>query len=212
MALDLRTISMGLISATLLTGCATKGFVREQVDVVRTDLSAEIATERQERIAGDEALRTDIAALRSDLQGLREEFGARITAMENGMRFAFPVNFAFDDANVRAEDRPALERFADVANRYYPNATITVEGFADPAGSTAYNQRLSQARAENVRNLLVEQGLNGMNLRAVGYGENRQVVEGAWGDQDGAEKNRRVVFVIEAADATAAGITQNNMN
>src|SRR5690606_20081325 len=212
MALDLRTISMGLISAGLLSGCATKGFVREQTGAVRTELSAEIATERQERIAGDEALRTDIAALRSDLQGLREEFGARITAMENGMRFAFPVNFAFDDANVRAEDRAGLERFADVAGRYYPDATITVEGFADPAGSSTYNQRLSQERAENVRNLLVEQGLDGMNLRAVGYGENRQVVEGAWGDQSGAEKNRRVVFVIEAADAAAAGITQNNMN
>lgn len=208
MTLDLRTVSIGLVSATLLSGCATKGFVRDQVGEVRT----EVATERQERIAGDEALRTDIAALRSDLQGLRDEFGARITAMESGMRFAFPVNFAFDDANVQEQDREALERFADVAGRYYPNATITVEGFADPAGSTQYNQRLSQERAENVRNLLIEQGLDGMNLRAVGYGENRQVAEGAWGDQEGAEKNRRVVFVIEAADEVAPAVTQNNMN
>lgn len=208
MALDLRTVSIGLVSATLLTGCATKGFVREQVGEIRTEL----ATERQERIAGDEALRTDIAALRSDLQGLRDEFGARITAMEEGMRFAFPVNFAFDDANVRDEDRPALERFADVARRYYPNATITVEGFADPAGSERYNQQLSQRRAENVRNLLIEQGLDAMNIRAVGYGENRQVVEGAWGDQEGAEKNRRVVFVIEARGEGTPAISQNNMN
>lgn len=193
MALDIRTISLGLVTATLLSGCATKGFVREQVGEVRTEL----ASERSERIAGDEALRTDLASMRAEFQGLRDEFGARITAMEDGMRFAFPVHFAFDDANVRAEDRAALERFATVAQKYYGNSMITVEGFTDPAGSAAYNKRLSEARAENVRSLLVEQGLNGENLRAVGYGKTRLVSPASWGDQPGAEQNRRVVFVIE---------------
>lgn len=193
MSFDLRTVSLGLVTATLLSGCATKGFVREQVGEVRTEL----ASERSERIAGDEALRTDIAAMRTELQGLRDEFGARITAMEDGMRFAFPVHFGFDDATVRPEDRAALERFAAVAQKYYGNSLITVEGFADPAGSAAYNQRLSEERAQNVRMLLVEQGLSDANLRAVGYGKTRLVSPESWGDQPGAEQNRRVVFVIE---------------
>ncbi len=193
MSFDLRSVSIGLVSVTLFSGCATKGFVREQVSEVRTELSSE----RSERIAGDEALRTDIAAMRTELQGLRDEFGVRITAMEDGMRFAFPVHFGFDDANVRMEDRAALERFASVARKYYGNSVITVEGFTDPAGSAAYNKRLSEARAENVRQLLVEQGVNGENLRAVGYGKTRLVSPESWGDQPGAEQNRRVVFVVE---------------
>jgi peptidoglycan-associated lipoprotein len=77
---------------------------------------------------------------------------------------------------------------------------VTIEGFADPAGSVAYNRELSQDRAENVLGYLVNAGLSAASLRAVGYGETRQVVEGAEGDMPGAASNRRVVFVVESAE------------
>ena len=197
MAMNIRVLGLGLASVTMLSACATKGFVRDQVGMVRDTLGAQIATERSERTAADEALRGDIAALRTELQTMRSEFGAKITALEDGLRFAFPVNFAFDDANVRPEDQAALDRFVAVAQQYYPNATITVEGFADPAGSTAYNRQLSERRAESVKSYLVGKGMGDMQLRTIGYGETRQVNQGAWGDDPGAEANRRVVFVIE---------------
>lgn len=207
MALSIRVIGMGLASVTLLQACATKGFVRQEVGVVRDTLSAqiasEIATERTAREQGDEQLRSDIAALRTELQAMRTEFGAKITALEDGMKFAFPVNFAFDDASVRTQDQQALDRFAAVAQKYYPNATITVEGFADPAGSTAYNRALSERRAESVKSYLVGKGMNDMQLRTVGYGESRQVNAGAARDDAGAEANRRVVFVIEGVGSSA---------
>jgi peptidoglycan-associated lipoprotein len=203
MALSIRVIGMGLASVTLLQACATKGFVRQEVGVVRDTLSAQIATERSERQQGDEQLRSDIAALRTELQAMRTEFGAKITALEDGMKFAFPVNFAFDDATVRAQDQQALDRFAAVAQKYYPNATITVEGFADPAGPTAYNRALSERRAESVKSYLVAKGMNDMALRTVGYGETRQVNAGAERDDAGAEANRRVVFVVEGVGSSA---------
>jgi peptidoglycan-associated lipoprotein len=197
MAINIRMIGLGLASVTMLQACATKGFVREQVGMVRDTLGAQIATERSERVAGDEALRSELAALRTELQSMRTEFGAKITALEDGLRFAFPVNFAFDDASVREQDQAALDRFVQVAQKYYPNATITVEGFADPAGSTAYNRQLSERRASSVKSYLVGKGMGDMQLRTVGYGESRQVNQGAWGEDAGAEANRRVVFVIE---------------
>lgn len=197
MAMNIRVLGLGLASVTLLSACATKGFVREQVGMVRDTLGAQIATERSERQAGDEALRGDIAALRTELQTMRSEFGAKITALEDGLRFAFPVNFAFDDANVRPEDQAALDRFVSVAQQYYPNATITVEGFADPAGSTSYNRQLSERRAESVKSYLVGRGMSDAQLRAIGYGEQRQVNAGASGEDPGAQANRRVVFVVE---------------
>ena len=207
MALSIRVIGMGLASVTLLQACATKGFVRQEVGVVRDTLSAQIATEiaseRSAREQGDEQLRSDIAALRTELQGMRTEFGAKISALEDGMRFAFPVNFAFDDATVRTQDQEALTRFATVAQKYYPNATITVEGFADPAGSNAYNRALSERRAESVKSYLVGKGMNDMALRTVGYGETRQVNTGAERDDAGAEANRRVVFVVEGVGSSA---------
>lgn len=192
-----------LVASTSLTACATKGFVRDEVAVLRASTDSAMMAERDARIAGDEELAARIASLRTDLDSLRTDFGARITAMEDGIRFAMPVNFAFDDANVRDTDRPMLERFARVANRYYAGSAITIEGFADPAGSAQYNVALSRRRAENVRVALETLGLTGNALRTVGYGETRLVTPGAAGSAPGADRNRRVVFVIESAGAGA---------
>lgn len=188
-----------LAAPLLLQACATKGFVRDEVALLRTSTDSSIAAERSARIAADNELGARVAALRTDLDSLRTGFGARITAMEDGLRFAMPVTFEFDDATVGAEDRPMLERFARVANRHYPGATITIEGFADPAGSARYNVALSQRRADNVRAALESLGLTQGQLRTVGYGEARQVAPGAQGSAPRAEQNRRVVFVIESA-------------
>lgn len=199
-------------AAVTVSGCATRGALKRAVAEQRSALEAE----RSARTAADSGLATDVASLRTeldslrhDLGALRTEFGAKITAMEDGVRFAMPVHFAFDDATVREQDRAALERFARVAQRYYGGATITVEGFADPAGSERYNLELSRRRAESVRGYLAMQGLGsaGEQLRAVGYGETRLVVPGAERDAAGAEENRRVVFVVETGGTPAGRLT-----
>ncbi len=206
----LRLMTALALGALLVSGCATRGQLRRVEAEQRAALEAERAarTASEERLGGQiTSLRTDVDALRRDLDALRNEFGTRITAMEEGMRFVMPVQFGFDEAQVGEDDRPALDRFAQVVQRYYPGSPITVEGFADPAGSAAYNRRLSQRRAEAVREYLLAQGLTREQLRAVGYGEARPVVRGAAGNAPGAELNRRVVFVIEAAPATAGPAT-----
>lgn len=211
----IRNLSAAALAVVALSACATKGYVRNTVE---TGLS----TERAVRAQGDSALsgeiagvksevatlKTDVAALRRDLTALRTEFGAKITAMENGMKFAFPVTFAFDDASVRDEDRPSLDRFVSVVNKYYGGSLLTVEGFADPAGSAAYNEALSKRRAESVASYLTQAGVQGISMRTVGMGEARPVVEGAERDAPGAQANRRVVFVIETkgGEATTAQV------
>jgi outer membrane protein OmpA-like peptidoglycan-associated protein len=84
---------------------------------------------------------------------------------------------------------------------------ITVEGFADPAGSTRYNMDLSKRRADAVAAYLGEKGLNTSNVRTVGYGKTRLVNDKAKKDDPGAEANRRVVFVIETNGAAATSTT-----
>ena len=196
-----------LISATVVTGCVTPTQLRRSMAEQRTALDAE----RRDRMVADSqyaselgAVSRDVATLRSDLQSLRTEFGAKIVAMENGVKVTFPVNFAFDDATVRGTDQPAVEKFADVAQKHFSGAVITVEGFADPAGTTDYNLALSRRRAEAVRAMLVDRGVGAAQVRTVGYGKTRLVVPGASGDEPGAEQNRRVVFVIETKGEPAA--------
>jgi peptidoglycan-associated lipoprotein len=205
------------VGAVALSACATKGYVRNQVETG-------VTAERTARVEGDSAISRDVAGvktevatlkgdvegLRRDLTALRTEFGAKITAMENGMKFAFPVTFAYDDATVRDEDRAALDRFASVMGKYYGGSTVTVEGFADPAGGVRYNKELSKRRADAVAAYLGQAGLNGITMRTVGYGEDRLVVPGAEKDMPGAQTNRRVVFVVESSSNTSAVSSNQN--
>jgi peptidoglycan-associated lipoprotein len=200
---------MGALALPLLAACATKGYVRDQVAVTRTEIldttTTMIAQERQERMAADDAIRADVQALRGALDSLRSEFDVRITQVAEGLKFMMPVHFAFDDATLREEDKPSITRFAQVVQQHYPNAKVTVEGFADPAGSRNYNINLSQRRAEAVKQYLGETGMMTDMVETVAYGETRQVVPGAERDEMGAEKNRRVTFVIEGVNV-ASGV------
>ena len=200
----------------LAAGCATRGALQKAMTEQRTALSAE----RADRTAADSATQQDVAALRSDqqslrtelqslrndLQSLRSEYGAKIAVLETGMQFALPVNFDFDQAIVRDRDRAALSRFAQVVGRYYQGSLITVEGFADPAGSAQYNLDLSRRRADAVKSYLVTQGISQQLVKTVGYGKTRLVAPGAWGDRAGAESNRRVVFVVESKGQVAVPV------
>ncbi len=196
--------------APVMAGCASKGFVREHIaaEQVRADAHSDsgVSAERSARMSADSSLTLDVASLRKDLDSLRIEYGAKITALENGMQFALPVHFAYNDATIRDEDKAALDRFAKVATKYYPGSKITVEGFADPAGSVKYNLDLSKKRAASVQWYLSSQAGVTDQIDAIGYGKTRLVVPNASGDQPGADQNRRVVFVIESAQAQASGV------
>ena len=198
---NLKAFGAVALSTMVLGACATKGYVRERVTNERVArMSADSALSNDVSAVRSEVatVRNDVTSLRNELQALRTEFGAKITAMEEGMKFAFPVTFAFDDATVRDADFAALDRFAAVVQKYYPGSTITIEGFADPAGSKAYNRDLSKRRADAVATYLSGKGMTNTNLRTIGYGAERQVNEGAQKDDPGAEANRRVVFVVES--------------
>jgi peptidoglycan-associated lipoprotein len=116
-------------------------------------------------------------------------------------RYIVPVHFGFDSSVVRETDMEVLGNVAEVIRRVYPTALVTIEGFADPAGTVEYNLRLSRRRAEAVRDVMVSRfNLPAQQFRAIGYGEQvaRQIIPGARRDDPGAQSNRRVVFTIDA--------------
>jgi outer membrane protein OmpA-like peptidoglycan-associated protein len=219
---------LAAVASTLLTGClATQSQLKHSSDQqamvlsqaqqaqteVNGQLTTQLAAEKAQRTASDSALAQqlgmvtgDVQALRTELQTMRTDLGAKITAMEDGLHFMMPVNFAFDDATVRTDDAPVLGRFASVVQKYYPGSKITIEGFADPAGGERYNLALSQRRAVAVREYLVSQGLTTNELQVVGYGKSRLVVPKAKRDDPGAELNRRVTFVIESKPQRSVAI------
>jgi peptidoglycan-associated lipoprotein len=201
--------TIGLAGMVLgMAGCAAK--------VKQEDFNNEMARLREEIQTGDRQLagRIDstngtvadqarrLDALEQELQAFRSEYNVAIEKVRGMLKFNVPVHFDFASSELREADRPVLDRFAAVVKEYYPGAVVTVEGFTDPAGSAAYNQRLGQRRAVAVEEYLsTAGGFTTDQIKAVSYGEarNRQVVPGAKGPgQDGLE-NRRVALVIDHA-------------
>ena len=99
------------------------------------------------------------------------------------------LKFEFDKAELRPEDRELLGRIAGVLMTSH-DYTISVNGHTDDVGSAAYNQRLSERRAEAVRDYLVKAGLSPEILTVTGHGKALPLVPGT--SEAARAKNRRV--------------------
>ena len=148
-----------------------------------------------------DAVASQLAALRPLLDSLRTHDVEIHSDAEMIARYVVPVHFGFDSSLVRDTDMVVLGQIAEVIKQVYPNALVTIEGFADPAGSADYNLKLSLRRAEAVKAVMADKfGLPARQFKTVGYGKEmqRQVTPGARKDDPGALSNRRVVFTIDA--------------
>lgn len=104
------------------------------------------------------------------------------------------VLFKFDSDEVGEEFEEALIRMAAYLMQPPGFQRLIVEGHTDSVGSNAYNKRLSQRRANSVRQVLVDAGLSGSKVKAIGYGEERPI--GDNGNYQGRKMNRRVEFNV----------------
>ena len=86
--------------------------------------------------------------------------------------FKSDVFFGFDSAELLPGAYPEINRLAGVLNQY-PQTAIRVEGHTDATGSEAYNQTLSERRAQAVSNALIQQGVLPARIRTFGYGESQ---------------------------------------
>lgn len=136
---------------------------------------------------------------RDDIERCRKAFNTAMGELEaRPVAQAAPgerlqVYFAFDSAQLTPESRQAIASAArDIKNR---PGRIEVDGHADRAGSTAYNEQLSQARAQAVRQELQAEGVpaNRITLRA--YGERDPAVPTP--DGVAQPENRRTVVEFD---------------
>ena len=112
------------------------------------------------------------------------------------VRVELDVKFDFDRAEVKQDSMADIRDLADFMKQYGQTTTV-VEGHTDSIGTDAYNQRLSERRANAVRDVLVNQhGLDASRIDAVGYGESRPVADNS--TEEGRAINRRVEAEVEA--------------
>jgi outer membrane protein OmpA-like peptidoglycan-associated protein len=97
--------------------------------------------------------------------------------------------------------RPVIAAVAELL-RLHPDRRIYIHGHTDAVGTELHNQNLSELRAEAVRSLLVQEGMEADRLFAIGYGQGRPVADNA--TDRGRALNRRVEIVIGESRSVAA--------
>jgi len=107
------------------------------------------------------------------------------------------VLFVSGRSELRAGSSDHLNKLVSFLNRY-PERSAVIEGYTDSIGTEAYNQGLSQRRAESVRSYLIAQGVASARLEASGKGESNPVADNA--SSDGRQQNRRVEVIISKSE------------
>ncbi len=103
------------------------------------------------------------------------------------------VNFATDSAAIDPASAVVLDVAAEQL-RARPNVKVVVEGHTDSTGSDAYNQALSQRRADSVAKYLASKGVSASRLTARGMGESNPVASND--TREGRALNRRVALEV----------------
>ena len=105
------------------------------------------------------------------------------------------VFFAFGKAKIDPKSYPLLDEIAQ-ALKDHPTFVVRIEGHTDNVGSDKKNLKLSQDRADAVRDYLIKKGIEPHRLKAIGYGESRPIDDNS--TPEGRAVNRRVEFHIES--------------
>ena len=109
------------------------------------------------------------------------------------------IYFNLNQASLDSAVRATLRRVAVALATIYPDAVVTILGFADPLGSPVRNAHLSAERARAVKAFLVRNGVAASRISAVGYGTD---LPAAPSQPDGAQSlDRRAIVIIDPLTA-----------
>jgi outer membrane protein OmpA-like peptidoglycan-associated protein len=112
------------------------------------------------------------------------------------------ILFASNHADLLPTAQMKLNEVAVALTKQDAESKIVVEGHTDSQGEPAYNQDLSQRRAQSVRDYLVSQGMAADRVTAQGFGLTRPIADNT--SPEGRANNRRVEIVVQPGGATAA--------
>jgi outer membrane protein OmpA-like peptidoglycan-associated protein len=130
-----------------------------------------------------------------------KDLGAEVKPMEIQVELASDVLFDFDKADIKPAAQAELEKLALII-REKRRGDVRIAGHTDAKGSEAYNQKLSERRAEAVKAWLADKGgIDPGVMKTRGYGETQPVAPNTkpdgTDDPEGRQKNRRVEIVIQ---------------
>ncbi len=108
--------------------------------------------------------------------------------------YALNIHYDTGKADIKPQYDVDIKKVADELNNY-PMATAKIEGYADSVGTEAYNKELSQKRADNVKQYLVDHyKVDAKRLTSAGFGETKTVADNS--TKEGRQRNRVILVTI----------------
>ena len=151
--------------------------------------------ERQLKLSAQE-----LASREAQIRQLQNELAAKQT--ERGTLVTLgDVLFDVDKSELKASGMRDVQKLASFLNEN-PERQLVVEGYTDSTGADAYNQQLSQRRAESVQRALTRAGVDSRQIQVTGYGEQYPVASND--SASSRSQNRRVEVTISDDDQRVA--------
>lgn len=127
----------------------------------------------------------------SALDALKSGYsGADVTSSLNQLS----IQFDTDSSTVPGDAKKVLLKAAELIKALPAGARIVIEGYTDNVGDPAYNLNLSQQRADAVREIFVEAGIDGASISSSGYGQSNPVASND--TPEGRARNRRITYEL----------------
>jgi outer membrane protein OmpA-like peptidoglycan-associated protein len=169
---------------------------KAEADAARAQSAADEQNAQQAAAEADR-LRQQAEAEKNALrEQLLQQFNSVLQTRETPRGLVVNMSDVLFDTGKYTLKEPAREKLAKIAGIVisHPGLNLQVEGYTDITGSDELNQRLSEQRADTVREFLMSQGINPQSITAVGYGKNYPVASNE--TREGRALNRRVELVV----------------
>jgi outer membrane protein OmpA-like peptidoglycan-associated protein len=166
---------------------------------------AKLAAEKNAAVSAREQAENDARALR---ERLREQLNIVLATRDTARGLIVNMSdvlFDVDKATLKPATRETLAKVAGILLSH-PTLRVSVEGHTDSTGSDEYNLKLSQRRADSVREYLIENGISASNIEAHGMGKSQPVASND--TAAGRQQNRRVEMVV-SGDAIGQPLTSS---
>ncbi len=167
--------------------------IQEQIGTARSGKVSDLEAEKQEIKAQKEKLEASKQEAMDKLNALQSQM-IQVTKDARGIILSMSdILFEVGQATLKTDLMTSLAKIAGILS-VYQQFDVSIEGNTDNTGSEEFNLKLSQQRAENVMNFLVEQGIAENRLTAKGLGMSMPIADNS--TKEGRQKNRRVDLVI----------------
>jgi outer membrane protein OmpA-like peptidoglycan-associated protein len=172
---------------------------KAQADAARARAEADAANARAQTAEAQHQAQQSQQSAAEAREKLRSQLNSVLETTETARGLIVhmgDVLFATNKYTLKPDAQVSLAKVATILT-LYPNLRVQIEGYTDSTGAPAYNQTLSENRADAVRDFLSQNGVAQGNVSAQGFGATNFVADNA--TAAGRQQNRRVNLVVSGA-------------